>query len=161
MPHNRPWQIPDVFIFIVVIMLIRHTKLRAFPVYMLSLLYLHFGAQIWSPRRWGNTHEKYGRICRRTKYDRCCEHEWTRCDRLFRNIRLGSRWEAVYGTVSWWVNAIFFLIASDSKYVRSLVFKFLSETQRWDPKSKQALLIKKSDHSRYLFTHLQRHIKET
>jgi len=107
-----------------------------------------------------NTHEKYGRICRRTTYDRCYEHEWTRCDRLFRNIRLSSRWEMVYGTVSWWVNA-FFYIASSSKYVRRLVFKFLSETQRWDPKSKQALLIKKSDHSRYLFTHLQRYIKET
>ena len=116
-------------------MLIRHRKLRAFPVYMLSLLYLQFGAQIWNPRRWGNTHEKCGRICRRTMYDRCCEHEWTRCDRLFRNIRLDSRWEMAYGTVNWWVKVFVFCFppppASSSKYVRSLVFKFLSETQRW------------------------------
>jgi len=65
------------------------------------------------------------------------------------------------GLRHWQLVSKCFFIVSSSKYVRSRVLNFLSETQRWDPKSTQALLIKKSDHSRYLYTHLQRHIKET
>jgi hypothetical protein len=78
MPLNGRWQIPDGFRFIVVIMLIRHTKLHAFPVYILSVIYLQFIYCQWytyssglnfavRPRRWGNTHEMYCRIsCRNT-----------------------------------------------------------------------------------------------
>jgi hypothetical protein len=107
-----------------------------------------------------------GQYTRKVRRDMPKDHVWpllrARVDTVWQTVSKYSFGQPVRDGLRHWelVSKCFFIVSS-SKYVRSRVLKFLSETQRWDPKSTQALLIKKSDHSRYLYTHLQRHIKET